>query len=190
MRDSLAYLLGSVDLRCQLFESAERFLKAFDPRSHGCVLLDVQLPGIDGLALQREMVERNWRIPVIVISAHADVRTAVEVIRDGAFDFLEKPFNDGVLLDSVRRAIDFDAEHWDRTRQRDEIQSRLQDLTARELEVLDLVVAGESTKSVAGLLGTSFNTVQNQRASILRKMHARSVADLVRMVVTARCAEA
>lgn len=187
--ESLVYLLESAELQSETFGSAEAFLEAFDPRSHGCLLLDVRLPGMDGLELQRQMVERKWRIPVIIISAHGDISMAVTAMRAGAFDFVEKPYDDRELLERIQKAIEHDSKQWDRFRQRDELQARLRTLTNRETEVLDLVVEGEPTKGIAKRLGTSFNTVQNQRASILKKMQARSVADLVRMVMIARSAD-
>lgn len=189
VRDSLVYLLESVDLHVEAFGSAEEFLEAFDPSRPGCLLLDVRLPGIDGLELQRRLNERRHRIPVIIVSAHGDIAMAVTAMREGAFDFVEKPFDDSDLIERIRRAIATDAENRQRLQRSDEIVERLGSLTAREREVLDLVVEGEPTKAIASRLGTSFNTVQNQRASILRKMHARSVADLVRMVMIARSSE-
>jgi FixJ family two-component response regulator len=146
------------------------------------------MPEVDGLELQQQLAARGSRLPIIILTGHGDVPMAVQALRAGAVDFIQKPFESNRLLASIEEAISLDA----RTRRQQidqaEIESRLARLTPREHEVLDRIVDGLPTKSIAATLGSSFNTVQNQRASILRKMHAESVADLVRMVMIVRAA--
>ncbi len=144
------------------------------------------MPEVDGLELQRQLASRGSRIPIIMLSGHGDISMAVEALRGGALDFIPKPFDSRTLLARIQEAIDLDARTRRKRLDRDAIESRLAKLTPREKEVLDRIVDGLSSKSIATALGSSFNTVQNQRASILKKLQAESVADLVRMVMIAR----
>jgi FixJ family two-component response regulator len=186
VRDALALLMRSAHLACATFTGASDFLAQFNVDAAGCVLLDVRMPEIDGLELQRELASRGSRLPVIILSGHGDIPMAVQALRAGAIDFLTKPFDSKVLLARVHEAIEIDARarkvHIDRSI----IESRLALLTPREKEVLQYIAAGMPTKSIAAKIGSSHNTVQNQRSSILKKMQAESAADLVRMVMIAR----
>lgn len=186
VRDALRLLMSSADLAVETFSGASEFLAAVPVDRAGCLVLDVRMPEVDGLELQQQLAARGSRLPIIMLTGHGDVPMAVQALRAGAVDFIQKPFESGRLLASIEEAISLDA----RTRRQQidqaEIESRLARLTPREHEVLDRIVDGLPTKSIAATLGSSFNTVQNQRASILRKMHAESVADLVRMVMIVR----
>ncbi len=189
VRKSFVYLLESAELRVESYSSAEEFLAKYQPNGPGCLILDLRLPGMDGLALQREVADRGWRLPVVVVTSNGSIATAVEAMRRGAYDFIEKPFDETALVECVLGAVEHDRGRRRRDRERESLVRRIGTLSPRETEVMELVVAGEATKAIASELGTSFNTVQNQRASILRKMQARSVADLVRMVMIARSPE-
>jgi two-component system response regulator FixJ len=186
VRDALTLLMRSANLASDAFAGAREFLAQVSPERPGCLVLDVRMPEVDGLELQKQLAGRGSRMPIIMLTGHGDISTAVQALRAGAFDFIPKPFESKSLLLRVHEAIDLDA----RTRQkhidRDAIEKRLAKLTPREREVLDRIVDGLSSKAIAAALGSSFNTVQNQRASILKKLQAESVADLVRMVMIAR----
>lgn len=186
VRDSLSVLLNASGLRTESFSCAQTFLDQASRDLAGCLLLDVRMPDIDGLELQRQLTALGSRLPIIILTAHGDVPMAVHALRSGALDFIQKPFDTRQLLDRIREAIDLDARRRAERENRAQIDSRLKLLTPRETQVLDRIVAGMPTKTIASSFGTSFNTVQNQRASILRKMQADSVADLVRMVMISR----
>jgi two-component system response regulator FixJ len=144
----------------------------------------MMMPGMSGLELQRELNERGIDIPVIVLTGYADVATAVRTLKGGAVEFLEKPFNDDVLLEQIRLALALDARRRSERGARDVVRDRLSRLTPRESEILDHVVEGLSSKEIAGQLKVSFKTVEAHRAKVMRKMEAESVAQLVRMVVS------
>jgi FixJ family two-component response regulator len=186
VRDSLSLLMRSAGLSSEAFSGARDFLADVAVDRPGCLILDVRMPEIDGLELQRQLAARGSRLPIIMLTGHGDVPLAVEALRAGAIDFLTKPFDSQALLARIHEAIALD----ERTRQkhldRDRIKALLDTLTPREIEVVDLIIQGHSSKSIAADLGSSFNTVQNQRASIMKKMQAESAADLVRMVMIAR----
>jgi two-component system, LuxR family, response regulator FixJ len=186
IRDSLCLLMQSARIDARAFASGGEYLAQFSPSDAGCLILDVRMPDADGLSLQRELAARGSRMPVIILTGHGDVDTAVEAMRAGAMDFVQKPFDSKSLLKTVQEAIELDARTRKERADRATIIERLALLTPRENEVLGLVVDGLSTKAIAARLGSSFNTVQNQRASILKKMRAESVADVVRMVMIAR----
>ncbi len=183
VRSSLRFLIRSVGLQAQAFESAQEFLKSYDPRQPGCLLLDVRMPGMSGLDLQQELNRRGATIPVVFITGHGDVPMAVAAMQYGAFDFLQKPFRDQDLLDRVQRAMVRDAESRGRLAARAEIVARLATLTPREVEVMRLVTAGKANKVVGAELGVSQRTVEIHRAHVMEKMHAGSLAELVRMVL-------
>lgn len=186
VRDALRLLMSSADLAVETFSGAHEFLAAVAPDRMGCLVLDVRMPEIDGLELQRQLAARGSRMPIIILTGHGDVPMAVEALRAGAIDFMQKPFESKRLLASIEEAIATDARARSQNADVTEIASRLARLTPREREVLERIVDGLPTKAIAAALGSSFNTVQNQRASILKKMHAESVADLVRMVMIVR----
>jgi two-component system, LuxR family, response regulator FixJ len=160
--------------------SGQDFLDNFNPAGVGCVLLDVRMPGINGLELQHVLQERGLAIPVILVTGHADVPLAVKAVKGGAFDVLEKPFREEALLERVHKAFDV-FEHLQKTAKDKEIISdRISRLTRREREVLDLMVAGKRNKEIADELGISPKTLDIHRSKVMEKMEARTVADLVR----------
>ncbi|MBX3414310.1 MAG: response regulator transcription factor [Pirellulales bacterium] len=182
MRQSLERLLGSEGLRVESYAGPQAYLDAFDPARPGCLLLDLRLPGMSGL----EMIERlhgfEPRPPFIVITGHGDVPTAVHAMHDGALDFLEKPVSRQSLLERVHEALATDAQARARHAARRQVEDRLNRLTPREREVLDLMLTGTSTKSIAERLKISTKTVEIHRANVRQKMGVSSVAQLVLMV--------
>jgi len=183
VRDSLRLLFKSLGLPTLGFGSADDFLAAYDPDLPGCLVLDVRMPNMSGLELQRKLSLRGAMIPVIFISGHGDIPMAVEAMQYGAFDFLQKPFRAQELLDRVQRAIERDAENRAAVHAIETVRERLRALTPREREVLDLVVHGRANKAIAGELGVSQRTVEIHRAHVMEKMEARSLAQLVRMIM-------
>lgn len=180
-RESLKWMLESAELEAEAFNTAEAFLAAYGPDQPGCLVLDVRLPGMSGLMLQEELERLAIRLPVIVITGYADVPTAVQVLKRGAFDFFEKPLVYDQLLGRVRQAIDADAFCRGVRAERDRLNTRLSCLTAREREVFDLIVQGKANKVVAYDLGISEKTVEVHRARVMQKLCAGSLAELVRM---------
>jgi two-component system response regulator FixJ len=183
VRKSLSLLLQSAGVPVESFPSAGEFLSRFDPYAAGCVVLDVRMPEMTGLELQEYLNVHGAIIPVIFITGHGDVPMAVEAMRHGAYDFLQKPFMDQDLLDRVRRAMEHDRGNRARLMQHDAIQERLVSLTPREREILDLVTSGKANKVMAAQLGVSQRTVEIHRARVMEKMGASSLAQLVRMVM-------
>jgi len=184
VRDSLSWLMQSVGLSTETFPSADAFLQGFGEDRPGCLLLDIRMPGISGLELQSLLRERGFRLPLVVISGHADVPMAVRALKAGAFDFIEKPFNDQLLLDTVQRAIEHDRQERESHARLDVWRRRLDTLTPREREVLQLVVGGASNKQISSELGVSMKTVEAHRARVMDKLQADSLSELVRMTLT------
>jgi FixJ family two-component response regulator len=181
-RDSLQRLLESAGLRTQTFRSAEQFLtsdKALDAPS--CLVLDVRLPGLSGLDLQRELTRTGLNLPVIFITAYGDIEMSVEAMKRGAFEFVTKPFRPQGLLEVVRQAIARDQAAWQARAEMLELRRRLDSLTPRERQVMGLVAAGLLNKQIAAELGTREITIKLHRAQLMRKMKATSLPDLVRM---------
>ncbi len=183
VRDSLALLLDSAGIAVRTYASASDFLALAPGLAAGCVLTDVRMPDLDGLALQRRLTEVGVTLPVIVMTGHADVPIAVAALKAGALDFLEKPFDDDRLLGAVRTALTASRDARRHAAAAARIAARLASLTPREREVLDLLVAGNPNKTIAHDLGASPRTVEVHRARVMDKMGARSLAELVRMVV-------
>ena len=182
VRKAVRLLLEQAGHRVELFESADIFLQQFDATRPGCVVSDVRMPGTDGMQLLRNLSQQGHRIPTIMLSAHGDIPMAVRAVRIGAFDFLEKPVDPAILREKVAAALQFDADQRLEQDERTEIQQHLGSLTPREREVLNLLVSGKDAKIIAGILGSSYNTVRVQRASLMKKMRADNVADLIRMM--------
>ena len=189
VRDALLTLLDSVGIRALGFESGEQFLEQLNPGNAGCALLDVRMPGICGLELARQMRKRQSELPIVFISAHGDVRLAVEAMRLGAEDFIEKPFRDQDVIDRVQRCIELDCGRHQRLRKLQDVRQRLRALTSREQLVLDRIVQGEPNKEVAAALNLSTRTIEAHRAHVMKKMQAPCLATLVSMVTTVRVAE-
>jgi FixJ family two-component response regulator len=183
VRSALRLLLKSVGLAAATVPSAQEFLATYDPQQPGCLILDVRMPGMSGLELQQQLNMRGAIIPVIFITGHGDVPMAVEAMQQGAFDFLQKPFRDQDLIDRIQRALAKDQTGRTELRERARIKERMESLTAREREVLDLVTSGKPNKIMAADLGVSQRTVEIHRARVMEKMGASSLAQLVRMVL-------
>jgi two-component system, LuxR family, response regulator FixJ len=186
VRQGLAFLLTASGFAVRVYESAVAFLDALPGVQPGCVVTDVRMPGIDGLELQRQLNERRIGLPVIVMTGHGDVPLAVEAMKAGAVDFLEKPFNDEILLAAIRTAVNRHAED---TRRRGEvaiIAEKLASLSARESEVLDGLVAGRPNKTIAYDLAISIRTVEVHRAHVMAKMGASNLSELLRMAFLVR----
>lgn len=183
VRESLTWLISSVDLSVEPYVSASEFLDDCGQVLAGCVITDIRMPGLSGLDLQNELNRRGIDIPVIVITGHGDVQTAVRAMKAGAFDFIEKPFNDQLLLDLVNKAVSHSLSSTEEHTQQAELRARQESLTPREQQVLELIAAGEPNKSIAHELGISDKTVEAHRAKVMSKMQANSLADLVKMVM-------
>lgn len=170
--------------RIETFGSAAEFLAAYRPERPGCLVLDVGLPGMTGLELQRKLIRDKISLPVIFVTAHANVAMAVEAMQMGAINFLEKPAQEQILWDSIRKAIDLDAQNRRRQARRQHAEERLAKLTAGEREVLNLILEGKMNKEIAAELGLSTRTIEDRRAKLMKKMNAQCVAELVQLVMT------
>ncbi len=182
IRHSLEMLIGAVGLKVRVFSSAASFLETFDPSLRGCIVADLSMPGMNGLEMQERLNALDCRMPIIFLSGHGDVPAAVRALQKGAVDFLEKPFNPKILLERIEQAVNADAELSAAAEKSAEINDRIAQLTAREREIMILVADGKSSKVIALDLGISERTVELHRSRMMKKMSARSVADLVRMI--------
>lgn len=184
IRDSLSWLFGSVDLEVADYGDGQQFLEAWAPDMRGCAVIDIRMPGISGIELFAALTRKGSALPVVFLTAHGDIHLAVRAMKDGAFDFVEKPFNQQELLEVVQKAIRADIEARSMHDQRAEIERRVAALTAREREVLDRVVRGESNRGMAEALGLSEKTIEFHRAKMMEKMRAGSLAELIMMITT------
>ena len=189
VRNSLQWLIQSVSINVQTFADAREFLERYNRDDPGCLVLDVRMPGMSGLELQEVLEQRGIHLPVIIITGHANVPMAVRAMKAGAAEFIEKPFRDQELLDQIQLAIERDSKNRARREAVRHIHNRLARLTPRENEVMELVVAGHSSKQIAALLEINQKTIEAHRAHVMKKMGAASVADLVREVLSARAVE-
>jgi FixJ family two-component response regulator len=183
VRESLRWLINSVNLGVEVFDSAADFLDGYAPGRPGCLVSDVRMPGLSGLDLQRELNRRGITLPVILITGHGDVPMAVRAMKQGAYDFVEKPFNDQVLLDLVQKAVAESVAAEATLALHAEVLGRIEQLTPREREVLGLIVAGETNKGIARTLDISLKTVEAHRAKVMEKMRAGSLAELMKSVM-------
>jgi two-component system response regulator FixJ len=183
VRQSLSFLLATVGLPVRLHESAVAFLECVKEPIAGCIVTDVRMPDIDGIEFLRRLKSRGVSAPVIVMTGHADVPLAVEAMKQGAIDFIEKPFDDDLFLAAVRAALDRQEQNAQQNSQASEIQAKLESLSERERQVLDGLVAGKANKVIAYDLGISPRTVEIYRANVMGKMQAASLSELVRMAL-------
>jgi FixJ family two-component response regulator len=185
LRDSLVWLLESEGYQAATYASAEDFLAVWTPEMRGCALLDVRMPGMSGLELFEKLVAQHSTLPVAFITGHGDVPMAVAALKKGAVDFIEKPFNDREMLKLIEQCLTTDREQHTQRRQDAETARRLEQLTSREREVLELIVAGRLNKQIADDLGISIKTVEVHRARVMEKMNVSSLAELVQQVMAA-----
>ncbi len=181
IRHAMELLMRSVGLDYEIFHSADDFLSKHSNDRAGCLVLDIRMPGLGGLELQEKLNDTGSTLPIIFITGHGDVPMAVEAMQKGAVDFIQKPFRDQELLDRVSEALTTDQERRSAREEKAEVLSRIEKLTNRERQVLDLVVTGKPNKVIAYELGVSQRTVEIHRARVMEKMQAKSLADLVRM---------
>jgi two-component system response regulator FixJ len=183
VRESLVFLLKAAKIPVQAYASAAAFLETLPNVAAGCVLTDVRMPNMDGLELQQRLIDLNVKLPVIVMTGHADLPVAIKALKAGAADFIEKPFDRDVLLTAIRAALESGERRQHAEAAVAEIEARMNSLTPRERQVLDALVGGASNKAIGRDLGMSPRTVEVHRARIMLKMQARSLSELIRLVV-------
>lgn len=186
VRDSLALLLKSEGLTVQTFNSGNAFLESWNEAMAGCIVLDIRMPGMDGMAVQKELNERRSTLPIIFVTGHGDVPLAVEAMRHGAVDFVEKPYREGALLDKVKAALAQDAEQRELLGKQQLILDRVRSMTPREREIMERMIAGQANKVIAIELEISQRTVEIHRSRVMHKMGTHSLAQLVRMVMAVK----
>ena len=182
IRDALGWLLQSRGLACSPFASAEHFLDTWTPQLAGCLLLDIRMHGMSGLQLFERLLERGSRLPVIFLTGHGDVPMAVSALKKGAFDFVEKPFNDNELVNRVVEALQLDARNRASAADSDSVNGRLERLTVRERQIMDLILAGKFNKVIADELQISMRTVEVHRAHLFEKMGVRTAVELSQLM--------
>ena len=185
VRDSLRWLMESVDMSVKTYDSAQAFLRESDHAAAGCLLLDVRLRDMSGLELQRLLLEKGFRLPIIFITGHGEVAMAVQAMKNGAVDFVTKPFDDQLLLDSVQRVLAQTQIISQKNARRESTATRLASLSPRERQVLDKVIEGKLNKVIADELNISNKTVEAHRARVMEKMQARNLAELIRQITLA-----
>ena len=183
VRDSLQWLLEGKDYRVRCFESAEAFLARYDPREVACLIADIRMHGMTGLELQDKLIERHSPLPIVFITGHGDVPMAVDTMKKGALDFIQKPFNEEELLGLVERMLNHAREAFTGHQQAASRDALLAKLTGREAQVLERIVAGRLNKQIADDLGISIKTVEAHRANIMEKLNANTVADLLKIAL-------
>ena len=183
VRDSLQWLLEGKDYRVRCFESAEAFLSRYDPREVACLIADIRMGGMTGLELQNRLLEKNSPLPIVFITGHGDVPMAVDTMKKGAMDFIQKPFNETQLLDLVERMLERARAAFSEHQQAADRDALLGKLTTRESQVLERIVAGRLNKQIADDLGISIKTVEAHRANIMEKLNANTVADLLKIAL-------
>ncbi len=183
---SVSWLLASVNIETELFASAQEFLDAVSDQDVGCVVTDIRMPGLSGLELQDSVAACRMTLPVIIMTAHGDVDTAVHAMKRGAYDFIQKPFNDQAFIELVQKAISVGKERAKANVRVRQLEGVLEQLTPRETEILDHVIEGSTNKTIAATLGISIKTVEAHRASVMLKTGANSLAELIKFVLAAR----
>jgi two-component system response regulator FixJ len=186
MRDSLRWLLRTVGLRVEVFATAEAYLGGPAPGGPGCLVLDVRMPGTSGLDLFEELARRGMGMPVIFITAYADVPMAIRALKSGAVEFVEKPFNRQTLLEHIQRAVRQDIERHRERAGREAIRARFRSLTEKERAVLDAILDGEPNKGIAARLHVSTRAIELRRASLMKKLGVRSAPELIRLAIEHR----
>jgi len=186
VRNALALWLAQAGITVKPYPSAQAFLEDYRPEEPGCLVLDLSMPEMSGLGLQRALIEKQCRIPIIFISGHGDIPTSVQAIKAGAVDFLEKPFSKEVLLDRIEEAIAEDRRQRDQADAAASIQARYERLTPRERQIMARITAGASNKQIASELDLSTRTVENHRARVMKKMDATNVAELCQLEAICR----
>lgn len=185
MVESLTWIIESIGLKVVTFTRAQEFLFQYDPQQHGCLLLDVRMPGMSGPELQSKLLEQGSpTLPIVFISGHGDVPLAVRVMKAGAIDFLTKPFNDQVLIESINKALRIDKANREKRQESAQARAKFALLSPREVQVLQGIVAGKPNKVVSAELNISLKTVEAHRASVMKKMGVKSVPELVKLVLT------
>ena len=182
VRDAIRWLVEQVGLNVRTFTSAQEFLAILQPDLRGCLILDIRMPGMSGLDLQEKLAQEGCHLPVIIITGHGDIPITVRAMKAGAFEFLQKPFNDQALLDAIHASLEHYGIIWKQEDLRHQTSQALAGLTAREKEVLNLLLKGKVNKLIAGDLDLSVRTVEGHRARIMRKMGARSLGQLFELV--------
>ena len=183
---SLTDVIELIGLKVKSYSSGSQFLKAYKPSGPACLILDVIMPDMSGLELQKHMAAAGISLPTVIISGHSDLRTAVEAMKLGAIEFLEKPFRIQELCENIQKAIRLDEEKWRFREQKNKVDSRLENLTPAEREVMDLVVAGKTNKMIAADSDLSIRAVEDRRARMMRKLRVKSRAELLELVMTAQ----
>ncbi|MEM9623854.1 MAG: response regulator transcription factor [Pseudomonadota bacterium] len=181
VRDSIGMLLDSVDVEYQTFSGADEFLDSFESLQHGCLVLDIRMPGMSGLELQQRLLEMGARIPIIFITGHGDIPMAVEAMRRGAVDFIRKPFRDQELLDRINEALFVDAQKVEESQNIEKVRELVNSLTEREHQVFERVCEGQANKVMAAEMDISERTVEIHRGQVMHKTGVRSLAALVRL---------
>jgi FixJ family two-component response regulator len=185
MVESLSWIIESIGLKVRTFVRPQEFLEEYNPQQHGCLLLDVRMPGMSGPELQMRLNEHGMpTLPIIFISGHGDVPLAVRVMKAGAIDFLTKPFNDQVLIESINKALRIDKFNREKRQESAQARAKFSLLSPREAQVLQGIVAGKPNKVISSELNISLKTVEAHRASVMKKMNVRSVPELVKLVLT------
>jgi FixJ family two-component response regulator len=190
VRDSLQWLLEGKDYRVRCYDSAETFLSRYDPREVACLIVDIRMDGMTGLELQDRLVERKSPLPIVFITGHGDVPMAVDTMKKGAMDFIQKPFHEATLLGLVERMLDQAKEAFSEHQHSASRDALLAKLTSREAQVLERIVAGRLNKQIADDLGISIKTVEAHRANIMEKLNANTVADLLKIALGSTTAKA
>ena len=183
VRDSLQWLLEGKDYRVRCYDSAETFLSRYDPREVACLIVDIRMGGMTGLELQNRLIEARSPLPIVFITGHGDVPMAVDTMKKGAMDFIQKPFNEDQLVSLVERMLDAARESFSVHQQAASRDALLSKLTLRESQVLERIVAGRLNKQIADDLGISIKTVEAHRANIMEKLSANTVADLLKIAL-------